>query len=253
MGTEIIDMQNYGMSASLSSISSKVDSGAISVGASETQSKVDSGAVLTSGVSSKVDSNASLISKVDSKVDSSLVIVGSGLTAVDSRVSSGASLNVSTTNSATGSVATTVQSKIESGVILTDSKVDSSAIVSVASKIATTTISLNQIAGTYDLFTGTSQPVILDGLSIKMPTGAAGGSLTSISVQTDDVTPGVIISSALGAVANLTSEAELSWEGELRIDVGTKIQLTIAGGAHGSAYVANVVASYRPIVSGGSL
>mgnify|MGYP001559087105 CR=1 FL=1 len=120
-------------------------------------------------------------------------------------------------------------------------------------QIKATTISLNQAAATYDLFTGTTQVVILDGLSIKMPTGAAGGALTSISIQTDDVTSGVIISSTSGVVANLTSEGELSWTGFLRIAVGTKIRLTIAGGAHGSAYVADVVASCRAVVAGGYL
>ncbi len=116
-----------------------------------------------------------------------------------------------------------------------------------------TTESLNQAAGDYDLFTGTSQAVVLEGLSVKMPTGAAGGAITSISVQTDDATPAVIISSALGAVANLTSEAELSWTGFVLINVGTKIKLTIAGGAHGSDYTATIVAKYRAVADGGTL
>lgn len=125
----------------------------------------------------------------------------------------------------------------------------------VAGKVqpASTTESLNQAAGTYDLFTGTDQAVKLISLSIKMPTGAAGGSITSISIQTDDATPGVIIPATLGAVANLTSEAELFWEGTMLINTGTKIQLTIAGGAHGSAYTATIVAECRAVVSGGYL
>lgn len=120
-------------------------------------------------------------------------------------------------------------------------------------QIATTTEDLNQAASTYDLLTGTTQPVILKGFSIKMPTGAAGGALTSISVQTDDATPGVIFNSTTGAVANLTSEAELSWTGIMRINVGTKIQLTIAGGAHGSEYITTITAEYKAIVAGGTL
>lgn len=120
-------------------------------------------------------------------------------------------------------------------------------------QIANTTEDLNQAASTYDLFTGTTQPVILKALTIKMPTGAAGGALTSISVQTDDATPGVIISSTLGAVANLTSEADIGWSGEMRIDVGTKIQLTIAGGAHGSEYITKITATYEATVAGGTL
>ncbi|KKN52946.1 hypothetical protein LCGC14_0607470 [marine sediment metagenome] len=120
-------------------------------------------------------------------------------------------------------------------------------------QIAATTIDLNQAAASYDLFTGTTQVVILESLNIKMPTGAAGGALTSISIQTDDVTPGVIISAAAGAVANLTSEADLGWTGALYITVGTKIRLTIGGGAHGAGYVCNVTAKYRAVVSGGNL
>jgi len=121
------------------------------------------------------------------------------------------------------------------------------------SQIKATTIDLNQVAATYPLFTGTAQAVILESLNIKMPNLAAGGALTSISIQTDDVTPGVIISVAQGAVANLTAEADLSWIGSLYITVGTIITLTIAGGAHGVAYVCNVTAKSRAVVNGGNL
>lgn len=120
-------------------------------------------------------------------------------------------------------------------------------------QIAATTINLNQAAASYDLFTGTTQVVILESLNIKMPTGAAGGALTSISIQTDDATPGVIINSTDGDVANLTSEADLAWAGTLYIKVGTKIKLTIAGGAHGAGYVCNVTAKGRAVVNGGYL
>ena len=120
-------------------------------------------------------------------------------------------------------------------------------------QIAATTIDLDQAASSYDLFTGTSQAVVLESLSFKTATGAAGGALTSISIQTDDATPGVIINSTDGVVGNLTSEADLSWVGALYITVATKIQLTIAGGAHGSAYVCQVTATYRSVVAGGAL
>jgi hypothetical protein len=118
-------------------------------------------------------------------------------------------------------------------------------------QIASTIADL-ETTGTVDLLTGTTQDVILEALTIKMPTGAAGGTLNSISIQTDDATPGIIISSTLGAVANLTSEAELGWSGEMRICVGTKIQLTKDGG-HGSSYVTKISAKYKAIVSGGGL
>lgn len=120
-------------------------------------------------------------------------------------------------------------------------------------QIAATTIDLDQGIGTYDLFTGTAQAVILESLNIKLPTGAPGGTLTSISIQTDDATPGVIISAADGAVANLTSEADIGWTGTLYITVDTKIQLTIAGGPSVADYICNVTAKCRAVVAGGYL
>lgn len=123
-----------------------------------------------------------------------------------------------------------------------------------AVQIATTTEDLNQAADTYDLLTGTTQPVILEALTLKMPAvDISGGALTSISVQTDDATPGVIISSTIGALANLTSEADIGWSGEMRINVGTKIQLTIAGGASGTACATLISAKYKAIAAGGGL
>ncbi|MBA7627943.1 hypothetical protein ES703_35412 [subsurface metagenome] len=122
-------------------------------------------------------------------------------------------------------------------------------------QIKATTIDLNQAAATYDLFTATTQDVVIEKLVIRMPAEAAGGALTSISIQTDDATPQVIIDSTTGAVANLTSEAQLAWTGAILLDAGTgaKVRLTIAGGAHGSSYVCDVIAECRVVVSGGYL
>lgn len=122
-------------------------------------------------------------------------------------------------------------------------------------QVATTTIDLEQAAAAYDLFTGTDQVFMLTGLSFKMPNVDASddATITSIAIATDDVTPGVIISSTDGAVANLTAEAELSWTGLVRITVGTKIQLTIAGGASDAATVCLVVAEGYAVVAGGNL
>ena len=114
-------------------------------------------------------------------------------------------------------------------------------------------IDLNQAAAAYPLLTGAVQVVMLEALNIKMPNIVAGGALTGITIETDDVTPGVIISAPQGLVANLTAEADLQWRGNLRIAVATVVQLTIVGGAHGIAYVCDVTAKYRAIVNGGSL
>jgi len=122
-------------------------------------------------------------------------------------------------------------------------------------QIATTTEDLQQAAASYDLLTGTTQAVILEGLSIKLPNVNVSddATITSISIQTDDVTPSVIISSATGAKANLTAEAELSWTGFVKIAVGTKIQLTINGGAADAPTVCSITAKYRAIADGGTL
>jgi len=115
----------------------------------------------------------------------------------------------------------------------------------------TTTIDLNQAAGTYTLFTGVTQDVIAESLVINMPNHAAGGALTGITIQTDDATPQVFIGAAQGLVANLTAEAQLAWTGAIRLIAGKLIRLTIVGGAEGAAHVCGVVISYRAIASGG--
>ena len=117
-----------------------------------------------------------------------------------------------------------------------------------------TTIDLNQAAATYTLLTGTTQAVILEKLTFRVPNvDISGGSLTSISIHTDDATPAVLISTTDGAIGNLTEEAGLSWTGALHIPVGSIIQLTIAGGAGGTACVCDVVAQSRAVVAGGIL
>lgn len=119
---------------------------------------------------------------------------------------------------------------------------------------ATTTIDLNQAAATYTLFTGTVQAVLLETLTLRMPdVDISAGALTSISIQTDDITPAIIFDATDGALSNLTQEANISWPGSIYIPVGTLIQLTITGGASGVACVPNIVAKYRPIVPGGAL
>jgi hypothetical protein len=143
----------------------------------------------------------------------------------------------------------TTDGKVDAIKAVTDVLVTAKGVMQEAVK----TIDLNQAAASYDMFTGTSQVVILESLIIAMPVGAAGGALTSISIQTNDATPQVLIPAAVGAVASLTSEAQLYWAGKIRIGVGKKIQLTIAGGATGAGYICNVNAEYRAVVNGGTL
>ena len=123
-------------------------------------------------------------------------------------------------------------------------------------KSAVATIDLNQAAASYDLFTGTGQDVLIDTLVFRMPDDsiASNGTLTSITIITDDTTASTFISTAAGAVANLTAEAQLAADIKgIYIKVGSKVQLTIAGGAIGRSVIADVEVSYRAIVNGGYL
>ena len=123
------------------------------------------------------------------------------------------------------------------------------------SQLEVTTIDLNQVAASYDLFTGTTQNVLLESLAFRLPNVNVSDdtNITSISIQTDDGTPGVLIRSTDGVKANLTAEAQIAWTGSLLIKTGTKIQLTIAGGASDVETICDVVAKYTAVTSGGYL
>jgi len=122
-------------------------------------------------------------------------------------------------------------------------------------QIAATTINLQQAAATYDLFTGNAQDVVVEKLLIRLPNVNVSddGTITSISIQTNDATAQTFISATDGAVAKLTAEAQLGYTGVIMVKVGKKIQLTIAGGAADEATVCDVIAEYRAKVSGGYL
>lgn len=119
----------------------------------------------------------------------------------------------------------------------------------------TTTIDLQQAAGTYDLFTGMAQEVVVKSLLFVLPNVDVSddANITGISIQTDDVTPQVFIGAIDGVKANLMAEGQLAWIGAIAIKVGTKIQLTIYGGAADAATVCGVTVEYRAVVSGGYL
>lgn len=123
-------------------------------------------------------------------------------------------------------------------------------------QVKPTTIDLAQVAGTYNLFTATAQDVVVEKFIIRMSGGTlVGSNLTSITIQTDDATPIVLIDAVTGAVAHLTNEAQLAWTGAILLDASTsaKIQCVIAGGAATAAKVCDVVAEYRAVVAGGLL
>lgn len=113
------------------------------------------------------------------------------------------------------------------------------------------TIDLNQAAGDYTVFTGTTQNVELRSLRVKLPAAAAGGAVTSIAILIDDDTEQEIISTKLVAV--MTSEAEWSFTGSSTVKVGSHIVLRLGGGAHGAEYLVSIKAAYSADVSGGYL
>ncbi len=119
-------------------------------------------------------------------------------------------------------------------------------------QIKATTADLQRVGGTYDLFLGTAQDVVVEKLLIRMSGGAVGGAVTGISIQTNDNTPQVIIAAADALVAVLTDQAQLFSTDPVMLKAGKKIQLTIVNpGAAGAANLADVVALYRAVVSGG--
>ncbi len=118
-----------------------------------------------------------------------------------------------------------------------------------------TTIDLHQAAGTYDLFTGTTQDVIVEKLSFRLPNIPVSddAAITSIAIATNDVSPHQFITAVDGAKANLTAEVQITWTGACLLKAGKKIQLTIAGGTADAETVCDVVAQCRAVVSGGYL
>lgn len=113
-----------------------------------------------------------------------------------------------------------------------------------------TTIDLNQAAASYDLFTAGASSVQILEFGIVIPadlTGAAAGALTAISVQTTDGSPVVLISSATGAKANLTSDKHLLYTSSGVMAGTKKIQLTIIGGATSAAQACNTWLKYQVV------
>ena len=116
------------------------------------------------------------------------------------------------------------------------------------------TIDLNQVPAGYDLFEGTVEPVILEALIVALPDDAASiAALTSISVQTDHTTPQEFISTVQAAVANMTARAQFAWDGNVLLEIGDKIQLSINGGAEGAEYLVKVYVKYQSLDENGVL
>jgi len=113
-------------------------------------------------------------------------------------------------------------------------------------------ISLNQAAATYDVMTATAQGLFIDAVIVHVPDDlSAVATFTGISVQTDDVAPIDLMTSTLGAKANLTGNFYNIYRGPVVTAATKKIQLTIGGATAGSGKIADITVLWRPLVAGG--
>jgi len=113
-------------------------------------------------------------------------------------------------------------------------------------------ISLNQAANTYDVMTATSQALFIDAVIVSIPDDLHSvATFTYVSVQTDDVTPIVLLSSTAGAKANLTGNFYSVYRGPSVTAATKKVQLTIGGATAGTGTIADITVIWRPLVAGG--
>lgn len=113
-------------------------------------------------------------------------------------------------------------------------------------------ISLAQAAAAYDVMTATTQNLFIDAVIVHVPDDlSAVATFTGISVATTDGTAITILSSTLGAKANLTGNFFHVFRGPSVTASTSKIQLTIGGGTAGTGMVADVTVMWRSVVGGG--
>jgi len=124
-------------------------------------------------------------------------------------------------------------------------------------QVFATTVDLHQAAGNYDIATATAQNVIIDSIVFvsRLDVSDDVGGITAITIQTDTTTEQEFIDNAIGAIANLTAEAQVAWcDGPVLLKATDKIQLTIEGGtADADPTTCDVVITYHAVVNGGYL
>jgi len=100
--------------------------------------------------------------------------------------------------------------------------------------------------------TATTQNLFIDAVIVHVPDDlSAVATFTGISVATTDGTAITILSSTLGAKANLTGNFFHVFRGPSVTASTSKIQLTIGGGTAGTGMVADVTVMWRSVVGGG--
>jgi porphobilinogen deaminase len=118
------------------------------------------------------------------------------------------------------------------------------------SKLLYKSISFAATDGTIDLAIATDGDIYVEDVLIYSLTDAAD--LVSVSIQTDDAEPFVVMSDAEGALANLTAETTIKTANSQKsfyLVSGKKLQYTINTAGDWSGYV---VIKYK-VISSGSL
>jgi hypothetical protein len=125
----------------------------------------------------------------------------------------------------------------------------------VKSFVTPTTIDLQQVAGDYTLYTGTTADVYVEAFAITLPNVncADDVNITSIAIKTDTAAVINLLTAAQGAKANLTANASFSYSTPFYLPATKLIELTIAGGASDAATVCTVKCRWTPVVPGGYL
>ena len=123
-------------------------------------------------------------------------------------------------------------------------------------QVFATTVDLHQAAGNYDIATATTQAIVVDSIifSPRVDVSDDVGGITAVTVQTDATTETEFIDNLLGAIVNLTAEAQPFWIGATLLRVGDKIQFTIEGGtADADPTTCDVIITFHATVNGGYL
>lgn len=116
-------------------------------------------------------------------------------------------------------------------------------------------LNLAQVAATYDAMTAAAAgDVSIHGINIRCT--ASGTTFTSVSIQTDDAVPRVLMTAAEGAVANIIAGSDpvaayQLWLSPWVLGAGKKIQFTIIG-ATGTGTL-ELTALWRPLAGGTTL
>jgi hypothetical protein len=123
------------------------------------------------------------------------------------------------------------------------------------SNMAVTTVDLHNAAGDRLIATCATQAVIIDSIVFSPHDDLSDDAgFTGISIQDDDTTPHIFVSSTDGVKANLTAYAQLAWTGAIKLRVGKKINCTIIGGtATADPSTCDVEITYHAVVDGGTL